>query len=113
LLERFRDPAPITGETHQPASAQTDYQPDERTEAELFDDELRQSHRAAFDFRGCNRHEEQEKRNGEPVVQAGFDLERLADAGRYARARQQLSASCVFPRTKSAYRSSHSGPASR
>jgi len=74
------------GRTPAASARQADATPHEDAIAELLDDEAGQA-RGLRGSRGTGeRHEEQEERHGQPVVEAGLDVERLANLQRHARA---------------------------
>ena len=85
LFERFGHQLPAVRQVQQPAASQADPGSDQHTVAKLFDHELSEarllSHRPGLD----QREEEQQEWNGQPVVQTGFDVERLANAQRHTR----------------------------
>ena len=84
LQEGIGHPFPDASGFQQPAAEQADAHADRHAEAELLADEAQEA--GLTTARAGHRHEEQQEGHGEPVVEAGLDIEGLAHALRHQRA---------------------------
>ncbi len=86
LPKRLRHPVAAARPSQQPSAGKPNHRADHQTIAQLLPDELCQARRPAFDLGRCQRHEEKQKWNGQPIVEPRLHVQRLADAHRHARA---------------------------
>jgi len=87
LRQRLGHSALATGKSQQPTAGQPEAESDRRTDPQLLEEEPRECSTSQRAFVMCGREgdEEQEKRNGQTVVQAGLHVERLANPWRHLR----------------------------